>query len=99
MQIDTDKLTVSHDEAGSRFEIEYEGLVAELTYRVDDGRIAYLHTGVPAELEGHGIAARLAEAALGYARSEGLIAVPSCPYVRSYIEKHPEYEDLLEGRR
>ena len=55
------------------------------------------HTVVPLALEGHGIAGRLARAALDYARDRGLSVVPLCPYVADYIGKHPEYEDLVAG--
>ena len=94
MEIDTGKLNVRHNEALRRFEVEYEGRLSELTYERRDGAIRYLHTGVPRELEGHGIAGRLAEAALEYARAEGLRVVPLCPYVRRYVQDHPEFADL-----
>lgn len=98
MEIDTEKLDVRHNEEQRRFEVEYDGRLSELTYDRRDGTIRYLHTGVPRELEGHGIAGRLAQAALEYARAEGLQVVPVCPYVRTYIQDHPEFEDLTAPR-
>ena len=93
--IDTNELAVRHNESKSRFEIDAEGHVAELVYRLEPGVIDFLHTGVPKSLEGRGIAGKLAVAGLEYARASGLRVVATCPYVKSYIERHPEYKDLL----
>jgi uncharacterized protein len=95
VEIDTSLLTVFQNEPRHRFEIAVADEMAILTYRREPGRITYLHTEVPEALEGHGIAGKLAKHALDYARAQGLAVVPSCPYVRSYIERHPEYEDLV----
>lgn len=95
MEIDSTSLEVRHDEARRRFEVEYDGRLSELTYDRREGAIRFLHTGVPRELEGHGIAGRLAQEALDYAREQGLQVVPLCPYVRKYIQEHPEYEALV----
>jgi predicted GNAT family acetyltransferase len=53
------------------------------------------HTGVPRELEGRGIAAALVETALTWAREQGYKVVPLCSYVRRYIGRHPEWQDLV----
>ena len=88
-------LVVQQNEQKSRFEIDIDGRVAELVYRLEPGVIDFLHTGVPRELEGRGIAGKLAAAGLDYARERGLRVIPSCPYVKSYIERHAEYQDLV----
>ncbi|MGH2406653.1 MAG: GNAT family N-acetyltransferase [Candidatus Limnocylindrales bacterium] len=81
-------------EAG-RYEARGEGqLVGILEYIVKRGRIALVHTEVLPELEGRGIAAALAKFALADARRQGLPVVPSCPYVRAYLERHPEERDV-----
>jgi len=76
--------------ASGRFEVTRDGHTAELTYKVDDGRIVLIHTGVPKELEGHGLGAELVKAAVARAVREGLTIVPLCPYARAYFRKHPE---------
>lgn len=96
MEIDSSQLEVVDNIANSQFEIEYEGAAAILQYMRGPTRVIYVHTSVPPELEGHGIAAALARHALEDARIRGLIVVPRCPYVRAYIDRHPEYADLLE---
>lgn len=54
-----------------------------------------LHTGVPPELGGRGIAAQLTEAALAAARENGWKVRPRCSYAAAYFKRHPEYNDLL----
>ncbi len=71
---------------------ELIGLVA---YHLADGVITLVHTEVDPAHGGQGHAATLARGALDDARSRGLKVVPSCPYVASYIEKHPDYADLV----
>ena len=84
------------DNAGrSRFELAVEGHVAHADYAREPGRITFTHTIVPPALEGRGIGSRLVKAALAAARAEGLKVVPSCPFVRAYIERHAEEQDLL----
>ncbi|HEX5689943.1 MAG TPA: GNAT family N-acetyltransferase [Roseiflexaceae bacterium] len=52
---------------------------------------------MPAALEGHGIASKMAKFALDEAQAEGLTIVPQCPFVRGYIERHPEYQSLVKS--
>jgi len=93
-----DDLEVIDNRDANRFEIRVRDELAFVTYRRNDSTITYIHTEVPPSLEGHGIAAKLARHALDYARANGLEVVPMCPYVASYIERHPEYADLVHPR-
>jgi predicted GNAT family acetyltransferase len=61
---------------------------------VDSNTINYTHTYVPPELRGRGIAAKLVEAALIRARLDGKKVTASCSYVQSYLQSHPEFQDL-----
>ena len=74
----------------SRFVLEEDGLVAELVYRVNGDRMILLHTGVPEELAGRGIAGRLVRAAADRAAREHLTVVPWCPYARRWLHQHPD---------
>jgi len=56
-----------------------------------------LHTEVPPEHEGQGYGGALAKAALDYARAEKLRVIPTCPFVRAYVKRHPEYAALVDG--
>lgn len=77
---------VVHRPEQSRFEAE--GGEAFLTYERANGAVDFTHTVVPPELGGRGIAGRLATAAVGWARGEGLQVEARCSYVRSWLEKH-----------
>lgn len=92
----TDELpAIRLNEEAKQFEVTVDDRLAVVTFTRGDGSISYDHTLVPPELEGRGIAGRLAKHALDYARESGLAVVPRCPYVRAYIERHPEYADLV----
>lgn len=88
--------TVTHNPGASRFEIQLEGHVAECVYRRQGDVLALVHTEVPAALQGKGLAAQLVQAALAWARAQGLRVRPSCSYVATYMRRHPETQDLLE---
>jgi predicted GNAT family acetyltransferase len=91
---------VTHLPELGRFEASADGVpdaVGELAYTTDGRKMTILHTGVPLELEGHGIGSRLARAALEYARAHGLRVVPVCPFVRAYLKQHPEYLDVVDA--
>ncbi|HET7738425.1 MAG TPA: GNAT family N-acetyltransferase [Tepidiformaceae bacterium] len=78
-----------------RFETIVDGERAELAYFRRADLVYFVHTEVPRAIEGRGIAAELAKHGLEWARAEGLAVVPRCPYVRSYLDRHPEYQDLV----
>jgi uncharacterized protein len=81
---------VTDNKEQSRFEIRIDGVLAELIYRLRSGRLVLVHTGVPDELGGRGLAGVLVQAAIDRARGEGLTLVPLCPFARSWLERHPE---------
>jgi predicted GNAT family acetyltransferase len=78
-----------------RFEIDADGHVASSQYKRAGGVIDIMHTEVPPALNGKGIGSRLVRGLLELVRAEGAKVRPLCPFVRSYIDKHPEYADLV----
>ncbi|HYW17356.1 MAG TPA: GNAT family N-acetyltransferase [Allosphingosinicella sp.] len=86
---------VRNNEAASQYELEVEGQLALAAYRLGDGRVTFTHTEVPDALEGQGIGSKLVAAALEDVRTKGLKVIPACAFVKHYIEKHPEAQDLL----
>ena len=88
-------MEVVDNPARHRFELEVDGHIAFASYEREGGIITFTHTIVPAALQGLGLGSILIEAALAAVRAEGLKVVPECPFVRAYIEKHPEEQDLL----
>jgi uncharacterized protein len=92
----SDDVAISHVPEASRYELRLDDkLVGLAVYRRREGRIAFTHTEVDPSCEGRGLGSRLVGAALDDARREGLEVVPLCPFVGYYIDRHPEYEDLL----
>jgi uncharacterized protein len=80
----------------SRYELrDGERMIGELAYHRRNGRIALVHTEVDEALERRGLGSTLAKTALEDARREGLEVVPLCPFVETFIERNPEYQDLV----
>ena len=88
-------MDVVNNESSRRFESSADGHTAFLQYARSTGRIELLHTEVPPALGGRGIGGLLAKAALEFAREESLKVTATCPFVKSYVERHPEYQSLL----
>jgi predicted GNAT family acetyltransferase len=83
------------DPAHRRFVLPVDGEVAFAEYRLDGDVITFVHTFVPENLRGHGLATRLIEAGLASARDRGLKVDPQCPTFADYIDAHPETRDLV----
>ncbi|UMG93477.1 GNAT family N-acetyltransferase [Nocardioides sp. TF02-7] len=93
----TDTTTVTRNDERRRFEIRTDDgrLAGFAEYRERDGAMELTHTVVRDEFEGQGVGGRLARGALDQIRAEGLRVVPSCPFVKRWIDKHPDYADLV----
>ncbi|WP_029906492.1 GNAT family N-acetyltransferase [Prevotella sp. 10(H)] len=86
---------VIHNEDKSCFEAEVEGMVSVVDYTKRENVLVVTHTGVPPQLEGRGIAAAMTKTMLDYARDKGYKVRPVCSYTRTYILRHPEYQDIV----
>lgn len=89
-------MDIVHRPERSRFEILLDGHLSVCAYRRQGDVLLMTHTEVPPELQGRGITARLVQAALDWARAEGLRVRPLCSYVAVYMRRHPETQDLLD---
>ena len=78
-----------------RFEIERDGHLAYLEYTLAGKVLQLIHSEVPADMRGQGVASELAHSALEWAREHGVKVDVICPSVAAYLEKHPEYADLV----
>lgn len=85
-----DASRVTDDQGTSRFQIVIDGTVAELDYHRRADRLVLIHTEVPEALSGHGLGGELVQAAVDRAAKDHLTVVPLCPFVRSWLERHPE---------
>jgi predicted GNAT family acetyltransferase len=91
-------LRVTDNPAKGRYEVHVDGKTAGfVAYRSEPGTVVLVHTQVDPAFEGRGLAARLVAGALDDIRSRGLSVVPVCPFVRSYLRRHPEYAELVVG--
>jgi predicted GNAT family acetyltransferase len=77
-----------------RYELAVDGSTAIVTYRLAGNVITLDHTEVPKALEGRGIGSRLAKGVFDDIRAHGLKVKPLCPFLRSWLERHPDYADL-----
>jgi predicted GNAT family acetyltransferase len=57
--------------------------------------IIFTHTEVEDDYEGKGVGSQIARAALDDARARGLRVHPMCPFIKGWIERHPDYADLV----
>ena len=79
-----------------RFEVSVDGeLAGFLVYREKSGLLALVHTEVDERFEGRGLGGRLARFALDQARERGLAVLPFCPFVNAWMQRHPDYTDLV----
>ncbi|GAA4673574.1 GNAT family N-acetyltransferase [Phytohabitans rumicis] len=87
---------VVDNSAAGRFEVHVDGEVAGVAlYKRRGATISFTHTEIDSRFEGRGLGSVLVRGALDAARAEGAAVLPFCPFVRSYIERHPEYLDLV----
>jgi uncharacterized protein len=90
--------TIVDDEAVGRYEARFgPDLAGFLDYVVKRDRIALIHTEVLPASRGKGIGELLAQFALDDARRRNLRVIVICPYVRAYVERHPEMQDIVVG--
>lgn len=85
---------IRHDRDHGRFMVSENGHDAFVEYEREGSTLAINHTEVPPEIGGRGIAGKLVEAVLRYARDEGLKVLPRCSYADAYMRRHAEYEEL-----
>jgi predicted GNAT family acetyltransferase len=89
---------VSNNEAEMRYEARVgDELAGAAYYETADDLIVFTHTEVDEAFEGHGVGSTLAREALDDVRADGRRKVVArCPFIKGWIDRHPEYRDLLE---
>lgn len=99
MKVDFDKLKVTHNEADKTFEAWIDGHLSKLDYFQDGDNFVIAHVGVDPALRGQGLAGKLMEASLEYAKQNSLRVIPMCSYAAHYIRKNPQYLELTNQAR
>ncbi len=87
-------MEVIHDKENTSFVIRIDGFSSYVSYVINDGIMELYTTYTPPQLRGKGLAEKAVRAALDYAKENKLKVVPTCSYVRVFIERHPEYKIL-----
>ncbi|MFV0282590.1 MAG: GNAT family N-acetyltransferase [Castellaniella sp.] len=87
---------IRHNEAAHRFEWTEDGFLSVLDYALDGPVATFTHTGVPAAVGRRGIAGDLVRTGLDTARARGWRVRALCSYVAAFVQRHPEYQDLLD---
>ena len=96
--LDEHPIDVADDPAQSRYVAYVDGVAAGFSeYELDEsrGRIVIQHTEVDDAFEGRGVGGALVRGTLDDVRRRRLRVVPHCPFVKAWLEGHPEYQDLL----
>ena len=95
MREELQQLSVNKNDDTNRFELIVDGYTAFIDFKQDDSIIKLIHTEVPEELGGKGVAAALVEKTLVYLETNNYSLYPYCPYVFAYIKKHPEWMRIV----
>ena len=82
------EIEIHHDKENQRVWTEKDSFIAEVQYTCADGTLDILHTYVPEQLEGQGIASKLVEFVYKYALNQGLKITATCPYARIWLKRH-----------
>jgi predicted GNAT family acetyltransferase len=99
VSVRTEEVRVVNNAADERYELWVgDALAGSILYRSRGEALALLHTEVADEFEGQGLGGKLVAGALDDMRERELQLVPICPFVRSYLERHPEQADLVAPR-
>jgi predicted GNAT family acetyltransferase len=91
--------TVTDNKEQSQYQISLPDDTAFISYHWRDGNRELMHTEVPQQYEGQGIASALAKFAFEDAKGSGQKVVVYCPYLAAYLRKHPEYNELVVAVR
>ena len=89
--------TVTDNATARRYELDVDGQTVFALYRRDGDTVWIRHVEAPVALRGTGAASRLMHGIMGIARAEHLRVAPLCSYASFWLQRHPEYHDLLAG--
>lgn len=96
MNIDLDQIKIIHNPAENRFETTIDGNLSKLDYIQNGKNFVISHVGVHPSLRGQGVAGKIVEAGLEYARENSFRVIPMCSYAAAYIRRHPEHANLTK---
>jgi predicted GNAT family acetyltransferase len=89
------ELPLINNEAIHNFELFVDGHRAFIDYQKKGDKYFLIHTEVPIDLEGRGVASAIVDKTYKYLEAGGFKIVPYCPYIKVFLKKHPEWERLM----
>lgn len=90
-----EEIPLIYNENDSRFEFTVDNSLSLIDFKKKGGTMHLVHTEVPEELEGKGVAAAMVEKTLKYMEEHQWKLIPSCSYVQAYLKRHPEWNRLV----
>ena len=95
------EVQVTRNDDLTRYEAHLDGALAGFAeYQLTDILVVFTHTEVEPAAEGQGVGSALARWALDDVRDQGTRTVlPICPFIKAWIDRHPDYADLLYSGR
>jgi predicted GNAT family acetyltransferase len=92
------RVSLRHDPQAKVYEAVLDGeVVGGIAYDVEANRVSLLTTTVTPALQGRGIASAMIRLTLDAIRRDGHTVTIICPVVRSFIERHPDYENVIDA--
>ncbi len=89
---------IINDKSGSRFVMDVEGYEVYVLYTENKEMLDLYSTYTPPQLRGQGLAEKVVLAAFEYAKEKNFKVIPSCWYVRKFLEKYAEYQNLVRTK-
>jgi predicted GNAT family acetyltransferase len=96
MEINLEELKITNNESERRFELLINGLLSKLDYIQGEDTFVITHVGVHLDLRGQGVAGKLTQAGLEFAKAKSLRVIPMCSYAAAYIRRNPQYVELTK---
>jgi predicted GNAT family acetyltransferase len=92
-------IRLNHKEKDSLFIARVDKMQARLQYTMrNKNTIDFISTYVPPEIRNKGIGQRLAKAGLDYAKENNFKVIPTCSFIRDFIDKNSEFKNLVEEK-
>lgn len=92
-----ENIPLVNNEAAHRFELTIEGHTGLIEYSQEGNKVYLLHTEIPEALEGKGAGGALVEKTLQYIESHDQQLIPYCPFVITWLKRHPQWQRLLQA--
>ncbi|RYF76642.1 MAG: N-acetyltransferase [Cytophagaceae bacterium] len=94
--MNTTESTITLNNARHSFELIIEGKLSKVDFfQPDEHTLALTHTEVHPDLEGKGVGSNLLKQVLAYVEQHNQKIVPLCPFVSTYIKRHPDWQRVV----